>query len=165
MAKRKQDASADNAGESVQEALADNFNPDADVPPEMQEVEKARVKRPDPFGFDAIRWPDGYTIRLMESDANREIFIQFGSGSKDDQPKNFEAIKKILKDDHKMYWDVKVMGWAKGLRFGITPLVREDNKRTRAQVEDAFCKAVALEEEKRGPSLTEYARERSAPIR
>ena len=66
--------------------------------------------------------------------------------------KNFEAIKKMFKE-YGMYWDPKVQGWAKGLKFGMTPLIKEQNRKTRAAVEDAFYTAIELEEAVRGPSL------------
>ena len=127
--------------------------------------QKEWSKRPDPFGFQSINWQDGYKIGLLESDTNREIFIRFGSGQKSDQPQAFEAIKTMLREEHGMYWDPKVQGWAKGLKFGQTPLIREQNRAVRTDVEEAFYKAVALEEAARGPSLSEYAKERSAIAR
>jgi hypothetical protein len=125
---------------------------------------KEWVKRRDPFGIQSIKWDDGYRISLKESDSNREIYVQFGSGNKADLPKSFEAIKKLFREIG-MHWDIKVMGWAKGLKLGMTPLIREDNKKVRSQVEDAFYKAIELEEAARGPSLSDMAKERSAMAR
>jgi hypothetical protein len=164
MARKKQDSSeneVETANAPVPDEIGDETPGTADQPRAAEQPAKTWAKRPDPFGFESIRWPNGYTMRLMESDENREIFIRFGAGTKDDLPMNFEAIKKMLKNDYKMYWDVKVQGWAKGLKQGQTPLIREENKRTRAQVEEAFGRAVALEEEQRGLSLSESAREQN----
>jgi hypothetical protein len=125
---------------------------------------KEWTKRPDPFGIEKINWQDGYSISLKESDANREIFVQFGSGIRADSPKDFEAIKKMFKE-HGMYWDGKVQGWAKGLKQGITPLIREQNRDIRTAVEEAYYKAVDLEEAVRGPSLSQQGRERGGQVR
>ena len=136
------------------------------APPSGEETQKQWTKRPDPFGFETIRWADGYSVSLKESDANREIFIKFGNGAKTDQPQSFEIIKKMLKEEYGMYWDAKVQGWAKELKPGITPLIKEQNKKVRTAVEEAFYKAVAMEESsQRGPSLTDHARERSSMAR
>jgi hypothetical protein len=125
---------------------------------------KEWVKRPDPFGIQSIKWEDGYRISLKESDSNREIYIQFGKGNRADLPENFEAIKKMFREAG-LHWDVKVLGWAKGLKFGMTPLIREDNRKVRSLVEDVFYKAVELEEAARGPSLSDLAKERAAMSR
>lgn len=129
--------------------------------PARDDEQKQWTKRPDPFGFETIRWADGYAVSLKESDANREIFIQFGKGTKSDQPQNFELIKKMLKEEYGMYWDAKVQGWAMEIKPGITPLIKEQNKKVRTAVTEAFYKAVAMEESSpRGLSLTDHARER-----
>lgn len=146
----------------------DQANPDAEVPfdaagledPAAGQAKKTWTPRPDPFDSKLVKWADGYKVQLLESDSNREIFVQFGNGSKADQPQAFEAIKKTFKDAG-MYWDPKVQGWAKGLKLGQTPLIREENRRVRAAVEDSFYQAVALEEDKRGPSLSEHTRQQS----
>jgi hypothetical protein len=136
------------------------------TPAAAEQPKKEWAKRPDPFSILSINWQDGYKVSLVESDSNREIFIKFGNGSKADAPKNFEAIKKMFREEYKMYWDVKVQGWAKELKQGYTPLIREDNGKVRAAVEEAFYKAVELEEQSdRGPSLSEAAKQRSAPAR
>ena len=132
-------------------------NPAAPEEPKKQWTNK----RPDPFGIESILWQDGYRVSLKESDSNREIYVQFGNGTKADSPKNFEAIKKMFKEEFGMYWDGKVQGWAKGLKQGITPLIREQNRDIRAAVEEAYYKAVELEEAARGPSLS--ARQRGGP--
>lgn len=153
-------------------APTDEFDPIAEAPPEMKEVAKTWAKRPDPFPVHAINWEHGYKVKLVESDGkwddDREkrmpklIYIQFGTGERSDQPKNFEAIKKMLKDEYGMHWNPEVQGWAKNLEFGVSPLTRENNSHDRAAVEEAFFKAVAMEEAVRGPSLSDYARERAA---
>jgi hypothetical protein len=160
MARKKQDPSTDNAGQPADVVPPNENNPDVDLPPEMQEVGKTWAKRPDPFGFQSVRWQDGYAIALKESDANREIFIQFGSGQRTDQPMAFEAIKKMFKEEYGMYWDAKVQGWAKGLKPGITPLIKEQNRKLRGAVEEAFSKAIELAEAVRGSSLSEQGRGR-----
>jgi hypothetical protein len=132
---------------------------------ESEATKKEWTKRPDPFGIESIHWQDGYRVSLKESDANREIYVQFGSGAKSDTPKNFEAIRKLFKEEFGMYWDGKVQGWAKELKPGVTPIIKEQNKNVRAAVEEAFYKAVALEEASRGPSLSEYARGRGGQPR
>jgi len=134
--------------------------------PAAEDTQKQWTKRPGPFGFETVRWADGYSVSLKESDSNREIFIKFGSGAKTDQPQSFETIKKMLKEEYGMYRDAKVQGWAKELKPGSTPLIKEQNKKVRTAVEEAFYKAVAMEESsERGPSLTDHARERSGMAR
>ena len=162
MARKKKDPSVYEASQPAEGTPGSEVNLDADVPPEMQDVQKSWSRRPDPFPIETIRWQEGYAISLKESDSNREIYIQFGTGAKTDQPKNFEVIRKMLKEEYSMHWDPAVLGWAKGIRPGVTPLIKEENRDVRAAVEEAFYKAVAMEEAVRGPSLTEHARQRSS---
>ena len=171
MVKRKQTESQDSttsaavAPPATEIPLAqpiDEIEGAAATPAATEQPKKQWTKRADPFGIESINWPDGYRISLKESDANREIFIQFGNGSKADSPKNFEAIRKMFKEEYGMHWDVKVQGWAKGLKQGVTPLIREENRDIRAAVNEAYYKAVELEEASRGPSLAQQDRERGA---
>src|SRR5580692_9045873 len=122
---RKKSPANDQVAEQSRTAITDEIEGGtaAHEPKPVNEIEggtaaqepKQWTKRRDPFDIDVFRWQDGYRISLNESDSNREIFVQFGSGAKPDAPKNFEAIRKMFKEEFGMYWDAKVQGWAKAL--------------------------------------------------
>ena len=119
-------------------------------------AEKAR--NPDPHDFHTVRFPDGYGISFQESPSRKTVEIQFGDGSKKDQPQAFEAIKPYLRDQG-MHWNGEC-AWVidlhqppKSRRESYAE--REDrieaNKAIRTRVEDiVFPAAVAMEEDKRG---------------
>ena len=171
MVKRKQtEAQDNNTGEAVPPPVAevplaqpvDEIEGAAATPAATEQPKKEWTKRPDPFGILSVNWADGYKIAMLESDSNREIYIRFGEGSKDAMPKNFEAIKRMFKEEFKMYWDPKVQGWAKEIKPGVTPLIKQQNSAVRKAVEDAFVKAVKLEEQSaRGPSTSDMSQFRN----
>ena len=162
MVRKKQNESQEETGAATASPPVDEIAGGAAASTAADQPKKQWTKRPDPFGIHSINWNDGYKVSLLESDSNREVFIRFGNGSKDDAPKNFEAIRTMFKEEYGLYWDPKVQGWAKGLKQGVAPLVREQNRNIRAAVAEAYYKAIELEEaSERGPSLSEQAKERS----
>ncbi len=175
---RRQTAAQSTPPVDENQAPANGGQPNDEIqtaPDASDETQKQWTARPDPFPIHSVNWQDGYKVSLVESDGKWDddwqkrqpklIYIQFGTGQRADQPKNFDAIKKLFKEEYGMYWEPAVQGWAKSLQFGVSPLVKEENKHDRSAVEEAFYKAVALEEETRGPSLSEHLRQRSANAR
>src|SRR5262245_4729892 len=102
MARRKEAAAAqaadtnevqENTTEAQAARLPDERQP-GDEPPEPK---KQWAKRQDPFPSHSHYWDDGYKIGYQESERNREAQIKFGTGSKDDQPKNwYDFGKRVL---------------------------------------------------------------------
>lgn len=169
-----QAAGNDESGIPTQSTV-DEIEGAAATPDAVGEAKKQWTARPDPFPIHSINWPDGYKVSLIESDGKWDddpakrrpklIYIQFGSGARADQPKNFEAIKEMFSETFRdaksrMHWDPRVLGWAKELKFGGSPLVREQNRNDRTAVEEAFYKAVEMEEAARGKSLSDHVRQR-----
>jgi hypothetical protein len=127
------------------------------------------TRRADPFPSHSYVFPDGYKITYQESDSRGTVEIQFGDGSKQDQPQNFEAIRPLLRENN-MHWN-GTNAWVADL---IPPprnrresyaekLDRtEENAKIRANVEDVVLPTVlTLEEEKRGQiELSEDTRQR-----
>lgn len=137
----------------VQTPTASNAMPQERQPGEEPgESKKQWAKRPDPFPSHGYYWQDGYKIGYQESERNREAQIKFGSGGKDDQPKNFEEIKAFLKE-HGLHWTAEDKAWGRRLRNRF-------DAQTREEVEGLLKQVVALEEKQRGPSAGTLAEER-----
>lgn len=126
---------------------------------EPEEPKKQWTQRPNPFPSHSYYWNDGYKVSYQESEfedrTGRRVIeaqIKFGTGSKEDQPKNFEEVKAFLKENN-LFWNPEDKAWGKRLRNRF-------DAETRGDVEKLLPQIVALEEKQRGPSAGTAAAER-----
>ena len=165
-----------NPAAPIVQALAESTQ----LPPEATEFDTAKLekqpfaqreqaRRADPWDSTGYHWPDGYGIRFQESDSRKTVEIQFGDGSRADQPQNFEAIKPFLVENG-LHWNGS-NAWVTDLQqppkyrresFAEKEDRVEENAKLRDHVKDFVLPAVvALEEEKRGEiDLTDESRQR-----
>lgn len=137
-------------------------------------VTRAEQERADPWDSHGVRWADGYGIRIQESDSRATFEIQFGDGSKKDQPLAFEKIKPFLISEG-LRWNAKpgIPGNAWEIELRVPPKTRREsftekedrvaeNKAIRTRIEEVvFPTVVAMEEEKRGQlDLVDETRQR-----
>lgn len=164
-----QDTQAGTATGTIQQDAESAQAADTDFDPAKLEqqpfAEREKARRADPFDSNGYGWPDGYKIAYQESSSRRTVEIQFGDGSRADQPQNFEEIKPLLRENG-MAWN--------GTNAWVIDLVpergslaqredaRRENRDIRSRIEDVVLPAiVALEEQKRGEiDLTDETRQR-----
>lgn len=119
----------------------------------------------DPKPIHSVRFPDGYEIHMQESPSRRTVEIQFNQGRREDQPKNFAAIKEVLHDAG-LKWN-GTNAWAIDLvpergSFHEREMAKRRNKEIRTELEESVLPAVVgLEEQSRGQiELTDDYRQR-----
>jgi len=126
---------------------------------------REQSRRADPFPFHAVHFPDGFSIRVQESDSRKTVEIQFGDGSRAAQPKNFGPIKDALRSAG-LHWNGEC-AWVIDLlpergSFHQREDAKAKNKAIRTKIEEQVLpQVIGLEEAARGPvELTDGFRER-----